>query len=53
MKEAAYSPSPVPHLGQHVMPNLPAGRFGFRPPWGGGKNPFKIFFLNGRYDEIY
>lgn len=32
MKEAAYkSLGPIPHLGQHVMPNLPAGKVGFRP----------------------
>ncbi len=31
MKEAAYkSLGPIPHLGQHVMPNLPAGKVGFR-----------------------
>tara|TARA_R110002050_G_scaffold75052_11_gene160981 strand:- start:7803 stop:8987 length:1185 start_codon:yes stop_codon:yes gene_type:complete len=32
MKEAAYtSLGPIPHLGQHVMPNLPVGKVGFRP----------------------
>ena len=31
MKEAAYNAlGPIPHLGQHVMPNLPAGKVGFR-----------------------
>ena len=31
MKEAVYkSLGPIPHLGQHVMPNLPAGKVGFR-----------------------
>ncbi|MCK0146455.1 M20 family metallopeptidase [Arenibacter sp. F26102] len=32
MKETAYkSIGPIPHLGQHVMPNLPVGKVGFRP----------------------
>ena len=32
MKEAAYKTlGPIPHLGQHVMPNLSAGKVGFRP----------------------
>ena len=31
MKETAYNAlGPIPHLGQHVMPNLPAGKVGFR-----------------------
>lgn len=32
MKEDSYRAlGPIPHLGQHVMPNLPAGKVGFRP----------------------
>ena len=31
MKETAHNAlGPIPHLGQHVMPNLPAGKVGFR-----------------------
>lgn len=31
MKETSYKAlGPIPHLGQHVMPNLPAGKVGFR-----------------------
>ncbi|MCM4150855.1 amidohydrolase [Arenibacter sp. N53] len=32
MKEVAYKTlGSIPHLGQHVMPNLPVGKVGFRP----------------------